>query len=475
MDDPQNLMIITGLMTLATPLEYELLKKHVEDTLLRYERFRQRISPSLIPGMRPSWEEDPNFEIEAHLERIEFSAAIDQGGLQELISVLMGTPLDYTRPLWKLYLVEYFESGSALIARLHHCIADGISLMQVLLSMTSDSPNAAVELRTANGKTVKTAKAALLQNRTWTAQELLDEGRKMLQQPSHAKLRLRQGVDFASAVGKLALRWPDPNTIFKGPLRVEKRCAWSQPLSLNEVKAVGKAFNATVNDVLISCAAGALGGYLDSHGMDISEMNIRGLVPINLRPIEIDGNLGNKFGMLFLSMPVGLADPLERLEQVKRNMDRLKSSTEPLATFGVINVLGAIPGWTEEIAVGFFDSKCTAVITNVPGPQTQRYLAGAPINTLMAWVPQSGRIALGVSIISYNGLVWLGIATDQGLVPDPETIVGSFEQEFELLKARMKEVPPGRSGELRSLLGMLDEAIEKVDGMLENPSDNSIL
>ena len=469
MDDPQNLMIITGLMTFAAPLELERLKELVQDSLLRFTRFRQRLAPSLIPLRRPAWEEDPDFDLDAHIELVDFEQPVDDALLQDLLSVAMSTPLNYSRPLWKFYLVERYGSGSALIARLHHCLADGISLMQVLLSMTSETPDGPPGARSLLDAMAKTGNADLLQNRRLQLRDLFAEGRKALTQPGYARQRFWQGVDLAAAVGTLAVRLPDPPTLFKGALRVEKRCAWSNPLLLEEAKQTGKAFGATINDLLISCTAGALGQYLEKRAAAADDLDIRGLIPINLRPIELDQNLGNKFGMLFLTLPVGVADPVERLQRVKQNMNELKASSEPLATYGVISLMGAVPGWTEEIAVSFFDSKGTAVLTNVPGPRSRRYMAGVPIDMLMAWVPQSGRIALGISIISYNGKVWLGVATDEGRVPDPETIVAFFEAEFELIKARAAEQRSAPPAGLQDLLDRLDDAIAAVDELLDQP------
>lgn len=468
MDDPQNLMIITGLMTFEAPLGLERLKAHVQDTLLVFERFKQRLAPSRIPLRRPAWEYDTDFDLDAHIELVEFDEPVDQALLQDLLSVAMSAPLDYSRPLWKLYLVEKYGAGSAMIARLHHSLADGISLMQVLLSMTSESPDGPPGVQSLQDAMQQTGKAALLNNNAIGARGLWDEGRKLVTEPAHLRGRIRQGMGLAAAVGTLAVRLPDPATLFKGALRVEKRCAWSNPLQLAEVKETGKAFGATINDVLIACTAGALGQYLARREAGADDLNLRGLIPINLRPVALDQDLGNKFGLLFLTLPVGEADPVERLYQVKQNMDGLKSSYEPLATYGVLNLLGAVPGWTEEIAVSFFDSKCTAVLTNVPGPRTKRYLAGSPIDMVMGWVPQSGRIALGISILSYNGCVWLGVATDEGLVPDPEAIVAFFEAEFELLKARAKDSPAPTSLKFSELLKRLDAALEAVDEMLDD-------
>lgn len=476
MDDPVNLMVITGLMTFDAPLDIERLKTVIEQYMLRFKRFRQRIVPSRLPFMRPSWEDDPAFNLDAHLERVTLSPPGDQKSLQDTIGVIMSTELDYSRPLWHFYLVENYGQGSALIARLHHSIADGIALMQVLLSLTERTPGPPrtdtpqdeaqdrVQIPTAP---VRTNQSAALSTSQVSFKDLVEDGKKILDDRTYARFRARQAVNLAGAVGKIALRWPDPPTIFKGPLGYKKRAAWSDPIDLSDVKLIGKTFHSTVNDVLLTAVAGALGRYLRTREDIAQDMGIRGFIPVNLRPVELDEELGNKFGLVFLSLPLGIDDPVVRLRRVKHNMDELKSSVEAVATFGILNLLGAVPSRIEDIAVNFFDTKGSAIMTNVPGPQIQLYLAGAPINTMMAWVPQSGRISLGVSIISYNGKVWLGVATDEGLVPDPETIVALFNADYAELKSRAQADLAQRPASLRPMLSMLDEAIQTLDDLLD--------
>ena len=475
MDNPLNLMVITGLMTFDAPLDLEHFKSVIEHSMLRFKRFRQRLAPSRLPFMRPSWEDDPAFNLDAHVERVTLPSPGDQNSLQDLIGVIMSTELDYSRPLWHFYLVENYGGGSAFIARLHHSIADGIALMQVLLSMTEETagpPQTDPLLDDAQDRKqilieqIKTNKSSVLRTSQIRLRDVLEDGKKILDDRSYARFRARQAVNLAGAVGKVALRWPDPQTVFKGPLGYKKRAAWSDPVDLSDVKMIGKVFHSTVNDVLLTAVAGALGRYLDARENIAPELSIRGFIPVNLRPIQLDEELGNKFGLVFLSLPVGIADPVDRLRRVKQNMDDLKSSVEAVAIFGIINVLGAVPSRIEEIAVNFFDTKGTTVMTNVPGPQTQLYLGGAPINTMMAWVPQSGRISLGVSIISYNGKVWLGIATDEGLVPDPETIVALFNEDYAELKSRAQAVPAEPPSGLKPMLSMLDETLQTLDDLL---------
>jgi len=475
MDDPLNLMVITGLMTFDEPLNITRLKALIEDSLLKIPRFRQRLVPPNLPFMRPSWEDDPKFSLDAHLEQVTLPSPGNQKKLQDFIGEIMSTELDYTRPLWHFYLVENYENGSAFIARLHHSIADGIALMQVLLSLTEQTPGNPPADKPQHGKQIpatpsKTSQSAALPTSQFGALDLVKDGIKMLCNPSHARYRTRQVAKIGAAIGKIALRWPDPQTIFKGPLGSKKRAAWSDPVDLAGVKLIGKTFNSTVNDVLLTAVAGALGRYLQTREDVAQNLSIHGFIPVNLRPIELDDELGNKFGLVFLSLPLGMDDPVLRLRRVKRNMDELKSSAEAVATFGVINLLGAVPAKVEQVGVNFFDTKGTTVITNVPGPQTQLYLAGAPINTVMAWVPQSGRISLGISIISYNGKVWLGIASDEGLVPDPETIVALFISDYEELKSRAESYHTERQNNLMPMLSKLNEAIQTLDELLAKSS-----
>jgi len=134
---------------------------------------------------------------------------------------------------------------------------------------------------------------------------------------------------------------------------------------------------------------------------------------------------------VFLSLPVGIDDPLDRLTELKSRMDKIKGTPEAIVAYGILNAIGIATIRIEDMVVNMFGEKATAVMTNVPGPRETRYFAGQPIKDIMFWVPQSGRLGLGVSIISYAGNVLVGIATDAGLTPDPESIVEAFHREFD--------------------------------------------
>ena len=142
MDTPTNMAMITGVMMFGERLDIWRLKEVVEHRLLQHERFRQRVRQSLLGLRRPSWEIDPHFDLNAHIRHIALPEPGDVSTLQSLVGDLMGTPLDPTKPLWQLHVVDNFNGGSALVCRLHHCIADGLALVQVLLATADLEPDA---------------------------------------------------------------------------------------------------------------------------------------------------------------------------------------------------------------------------------------------------------------------------------------------------------------------------------------------
>jgi hypothetical protein len=188
-----------------------------------------------------------------------------------------------------------------------------------------------------------------------------------------------------------------------------------------------------VNDVLLATAAGALRRYLVAKGDRVAGVELRAMVPVNLRTAQDDGELGNRFGLVALLLPVGVANPLARLYEVHGRMEALKTSYQPLVAFGLLALAGLLPRAAQAELLDFLASKATAVMTNVPGPQQPLYLAGARLAQVMFWVPQSGDIGMGLSILSYAGGVQFGLITDAGRVPDPERIVAGFRPEFERL------------------------------------------
>lgn len=442
MEDPTNLMMVTSVLMFDQVIDFDDLKTTIEHRLLKFDRFKQRIVDTKQPFSQPRWEPDPHFTLSAHLHRVALPAPGDQAMLEEMVSDLMSAPLDTTKPLWQFHLIENYHDGCALLMRFHHCIADGIALVQVVLSMTDETAEGSLTNDLAKGKRRHGPMSELLDQATAmvnstirTTETLLFEGIETIIHPSRVVDLAKQGAMGAVATGKLAFMGADPQTVFKGKLGVAKRAAWSTPIPLAHAKTIGQAFGGTINDVLMTAVTGALRRYLDGRNETVKNLDIRAVIPVNLRSPKAPLELGNKFGLVFLELPIGIEDVSERLLELKKRMDAIKNSPEALVVFGLLNTVGAAPTEIERVVVDLFATKATTVMTNVPGPRNTIYMAGKPVRGSMFWVPQSGRLGLGVSILSYDGAITLGVATDVGLIPDPKNIIDAFYAEFEQLAA----------------------------------------
>ena len=310
--------------------------------------------------------------------------------------------------------------------------------MQVLLSLTD---------------TTREAKPAARLDRAWLKEDhagvarrvgavdryvkmggkVLEQGMAMMQDPTLAGIVAKEGGDIARELLHVLALPDDPPSMLRGKLGVSKRVAWAEPLDLEEVKAVSRACDCTVNDVLLASATGAVRSYMIERGDDPDGLVVRATVPVNMRPLEHAKKLGNHFGLVFLELPVGVDNPIGRLEQVAANMRGLKNSKQPLLAYGLLTALGMAPAAVQDLALEMFSQKASMVATNVPGPQQPLYMAGARLSDMMFWVPQSGSMGIGVSILSYNGQVHFGLIADARLIPDPDAVIRRFGNEFEKL------------------------------------------
>jgi WS/DGAT/MGAT family acyltransferase len=456
MDRPQNLMMITGVLLFGERVGLRRLRKLVEERFASFKRFRQR--PVEMPGMA-FWESDRDFDVARHVVAQTLPAPGGRVQLQALVSRLATTPLDPSHPMWQFHLIDRYDGGSALVLRIHHSYADGIALVRVMLSMTDASRNGPPAMPFAPrrhaaegsddvlGQLLSPLTGVLATARKLGA-ALVEKGTDIWSDPAKAVGLATQGGAFTAEIAKLALMPQDSPTRFKGKPGTSKKVSWTDPLPLAEVKTIGKALDASVNDVLLSCVAGALRGYLADKGDDIDDVMLRALVPVNLRPLEKAYKLGNQFGLVFLDLPIGIENPIERLYAVRANMNALKGSFQPVLALGLLAAMGAGPKALQDVLLDALARNASSVMTNVPGPQQLLYLAGAPIRSLMFWVPQSGDIGMGVSIISYDGVVQFGVITDEGLCPDPDRISERFAAEFEKLVLTTLMAPWPRNGDL---------------------------
>ncbi len=443
MDRPTNLMVINGVMWFDEPLDWDRVRAVIGERLVApFPRFRQRVAEPRLGVGGPQWEDDPGFDLDVHLHRVALPAPGGPAELKAFVADRMVVPLDRSRALWEFHFVEGYGAGSAILARIHHCIADGMALARVLLSLTDEEADAGLAPPPAESgghggpldALLRPAAAAAgfargLAGAAW------HEGSALIAHPERTVDLAAAARDDARALAKVLLARPDADTVLRGELGVAERVAWTSPLPLDDVKALAHRHRATVNDVLVAAMTGALRSYLD--GRDSLVEEIRAVVPFNLRPLDepLPRDLGNRFGLVTLPLPVGLGTPAARLEAVMARMADIKRSPEGPVAYAVLSAIGVTPVQVEHALVDLFSANGTTVLTNVPGPRQTVYLAGAPVRGVLVWAPVSGSMAMSISILSYAGEVTAGVMSDAGLVPDPETIVDAFEAEVRALEA----------------------------------------
>ncbi len=405
MERATNPMVVNSLVRLGEVPALERVAAVIEERMVaRFPRFGQRVVDRL--GRTPAFEDDPFFSIDDHLHRLALPAPGDRTALEAMVGDLITPPLDPGKPLWHAYLIEGYEGGAAILWRIHHCVADGMALAEVMLALT-DGPAPAPRARHAHGEE--------------------DEP------PHHNRLRrLAGGVRRdATTVAKLLASPADAPTGLRRPLAGSRRVAWTEPTSLSRVKDCCHHLRVTVNDMLLAALAATLATTLGEE----SPEDVHAMIPVNLRPPDrpVPAELGNDFALVLLELPLGELRPAERLRQVNSRMHALKDSHEAPISFGLLGAMGMTPPVVESRLIEFFTDKASMVVTNVPGPEERLSFAGVPIDGVHVWAPCSGSLGLTVSIFSYAGEVNVGFMADTGLVPDPEPLARTYESELSRL------------------------------------------
>jgi diacylglycerol O-acyltransferase / wax synthase len=410
-DTPTNHFVVTSLALLDERLDFERMKSMLTSRIPMHPRLRQVVSASAVPALGERWVEAPHFDLDAHIRRVALPAPAGIDELAAYVSELAGRPLDLGRPLWESHIIDGPGAGGALVTRFHHSLGDGQAMVKMLLTLTDGT----------RGGWRRPYEPPRVRRRP--------SRRGALELPNLYGLA-RRAVDAGGTLARLTLLDPDRQTSLRGDLTFVKRVAWSDPLPLEAVKRVAKATGTTVNDVIVSCIAGALGAHLRAQGEETRGLRIRAMVPVNLRPPDDAEMRGNRFSLVYLELPIGITDPRERLMRVKLEMDRIKHSQEPAVGWLLVQGLGFLPAQLEQVASSFYAAKASVVLTNVIGPRERVFIAGSPIRQMTFWEPESGGLGVGLSIYSYAGQITVGAIADRSLVRDPRDITGGATADF---------------------------------------------
>lgn len=415
MERDVNPMMVVGFMFMRKAPELAALAAVLEERLLCFDRFRQ------VPGRMEGhlcWIDAEGFALEKHLHEEHLPEATDEA-FGHRLDVLTGEHLDFNRPLWDIVVLHNHPRGAAVVIRIHHSLADGIALVRVLLSLTDSMESPPSE----------------------PAQTEASPSHQAASPAKPARLSLTSlGVELLKALPRM-LMLPDGRTALKNPLTGLRRTAWSLPMPVATLKAVAHHHGCKINDLILAATAGAIRRYLLSQGEHVDGLTFRVLVPVNLRRLDGPIELGNKVGFIYLPLPVGKQDPLERLADVKATMDRVKSGKEALLSYWSLCLIGTLPPALQQGLTDIFNQNASATMTNVPGPRTTITLAGEPITDMGFFGPQSGRMGVGISAFSYNGRLTLGVNADAGMIAEPRLLVTCFEEDVSAWVDTARDIP----------------------------------
>ena len=421
-------------------------------------RLRQRLLYPPLGLGTPYWVDHQDFDIHLHLSRASLPAPGTEAQFQSLVGELLGPPLDRSKPLWELILVEGFEDDRfAIVYKTHHAMADGISAVDIGMLLFDVEPNREPARDEAPWTPARTPSKLSLVGHAGSgiAATLRRLGRwlhRALQDPARARKRAADGI-----AGLWEVTWnlarPAPKVPFNTEIGATRSLCWAN-FDLAEFKHVKNALGGTVNDVTLAVVAGALRRWLMEHEVEVDGIELKALVPVSIRTENEHGELGNKLTAMRGPLPVGIADPVQRLRAVSVAMDALKVSKQPLGA----EAIWGLNDWFRDFAppvllgptaaINFSTRLFNLLVTNFPGPQVPFYVLGRELTAVYPIGFLAKNHTLAIAILSYNGKVGFGILADPEALPDAERIVEHLAESVEELKRPAQIASPANGDEL---------------------------
>ena len=410
------------------------LRAHIEQRLDQLPRYRQKLGAPRTGGFAwPSWERDPRFDLDAHVRHATLPAPGDERALLDWISDFYSHRLDRSRPLWEMALLDGLAGGGwALVWKTHHCMVDGvgsIGVVHLLLDAEPDERDPSAP-DTAKIPASDDAREGWLPRPPDAVRWTAGIGQRAARAGAHAVLHPRETLARSQAIVDLLVRDEligAPRSSLNQPIGATRRIATvhAQREQLEDVRA---ALGGKLNDVVLCAATGGLRGLLLERGDDLPRQGLRAMVPVNIRQVGEDGELGNKVSSMFVELPVAEADPRRRYELVRAASEQHKAGGQALATSAMVGLTElAPPALHVSLARMLYAKRLFNVtITNVPGPPRRLYSFGAPLTDIVPIVPLAADHALGIAVISYAGQMTFGLIVDRATVPDLDVLADAI-------------------------------------------------
>ena len=410
---------------------YEDVAAMVVGKLAAVPRYRQKVRFTPFGLSRPVWVDDPHFKLSYHLRHTALPSPGGEAELRNLTGRVMAQQLDRAKPLWEMWIVEGLEEGRwALVNKVHHCMVDGVSatdLLSVMLDPDPDTPPGEPDAWTA------APEPSDFEVLTQSVSDSLHPREALAGVAEAARAPRRIFSELTAAAGALvaARKFLKPvSSSLTGPVGPHRRWSWAQA-SMRDVKAIRAGLGGTVNDVVLAAISRGFRDLLESRGEPLDGRTVRTMVPVSVRTGSEKGTYNNRVSAVFVDMPVGVADPLERLADVGAQMAELKSSQKAVAGEVLTSLSGFAPSML--LALGMRAAARSpqmtfeTVTTNVPGPQRPLYAAGRRMVVSYPYVPVAGAVRIVVAIFSYDGHLAFGVTGDHDAVPDIDVLCDGIE------------------------------------------------
>jgi WS/DGAT/MGAT family acyltransferase len=426
----------------GTAPSHEELIEAIQSRLHLVPRYRQRLAFVPFDQGRPVWVDDPHFNAAYHVRHTALPAPGGDDQLRRLTGRVFSQALDRSKPLWELWLVEGLaDDRFAVLSKTHHALVDGISGVDIIAVLFDASPDPMPVAPPDHEWTPRPVPsgtqllADALRERATVPAEIARGVRATLRGPRTVAKRVGEAL-----VGVGAMAWaglsPAPPSMFNVPIGPHRRFTWVRG-DLAEFKAVKNELGGTVNDVVLTVVAGALGRYMRLHDQPTDDVALRAMVPMSIRADIERGALGNRVTAMWAPLPVGISDPVKRLSTISAEMREVKESGQAVGAEVLTRLSGFAPTTIVSQAARLATSQrmFNLVVTNVPGPQIPLYLLGRRLESIFPMVPLSANTALGIAIMSYNGQLNFGLTTDFDAVADAETLADELRSSIDEIVA----------------------------------------
>lgn len=438
-DGVTHMHIASTLILEGPPPPYEDLLEMIAGKLRLVPRYRKVVQFVPLQLGRPVWVDDAHFHLEYHVRHTALPAPGGDKELRRLIGRIMSQPLDRNRPLWELWMVEGLDDGKwAIMSKVHHCMVDGVSgteLLTVVLDMVPDPPRPGPDTWKAQPAPSPLSLAVqAVGTMAVSPFEQMRALRASTRVPRSAIAHLREAGKGLGALAGVAR--PMPPSSLNGPIGPQRRYDWAES-SVDEVKRVRKAFGGTFNDVVLTAITGGFRILLQSRGENVDRV-VRTMVPVSVRPRDDrgvavgDGSVSNQVSAMFAELPVGIADPIERLHTVSSQLADLKESAQAVAGEALTSLSGFAPpallALGARLGTKAAQRNVNTVTTNVPGPQMPLYALGRRVLSAYPFVPLGGQIRIGIAIFSYDGQLTFGVTGDYDSAPDLHILCDGIEK-----------------------------------------------